>query len=140
MKSEWRQLAPNELDHELIWLTMSLAGVGVSAAWLRAGFPWPRCLFHQLTGLPCLTCGMTRCAVAFFHADFAAAMQWNPIIFLSLCGISIFDLYAIIVLITAAPRLRIRCSPSTGKYARRAVLGALAVNWIYLLAHWRNFA
>jgi hypothetical protein len=83
---------------------------------------------------------MTRCAVAFFHADFAAAVQWNPIIFLSLCGISIFDLYAIIVLITPAPRLRIRCSPSTGKYARRAVLGALAVNWIYLLAHWRNFA
>jgi Protein of unknown function (DUF2752) len=83
---------------------------------------------------------MTRCAITFFHADFASAVQWNPLVFLSLCVVSIFDLYAFAVLVTRAPRLRIRCSPSTGKYARGVILGALVMNWIYLLSHWRNFA
>jgi hypothetical protein len=119
---------------------MSLGSLAFAGAWFRAGLPWPQCLFHQLTGLPCVMCGMTRCAIAFFHAHFAAAIRWNPLVFVLLCGLSIFDLYAFAVLVARSPRLRIRVSASGGRYVRGAVVGAFALNWIYLLVHWRNFA
>jgi Protein of unknown function (DUF2752) len=82
---------------------------------------------------------LTRCAIAFFHADFAAAVQWNPLIFVALSGLSIFDIYAFSVLVTRAPRLRICFSAVAAKYARSAVVGAFALNWLYLVGHWQRF-
>jgi Protein of unknown function (DUF2752) len=134
-----RELTPNELDHELIWLTVSLGSLACAAAWLGFGLPWPRCVFHQLTGLPCVTCGMTRSAIAFFHGHLIDAWSWNPLVFVILCGLSIFDVYAFAVVITGAPRLRTNFSPTFKNCARAAVIAALALNWIYLLLQWRKF-
>jgi Protein of unknown function (DUF2752) len=134
-----RRLARGEIDHELLWLSVSIASLGIAAVWFAAGLPWPRCLLHELTSVPCVTCGMTRCAIAFLHADFATAMQWNPLIFVMLCALSIFDVYAFTVVVTGAPRLRIRVSRIGAKYVRGAVAGALVLNWIYLLVHWQKF-
>jgi hypothetical protein len=133
-------LAPGEIDHELIWLSVSLISLGLATAWLTAGLPWPRCAFHEITGLPCITCGMTRCAIQFFHAHFLAALKWNPLIFTALCGLTAFDLYAFATLATGGPRLRISLCTQTAKtFARIAVIAVLVLNWIYLLMHSRNF-
>jgi hypothetical protein len=135
-----RPLAPGETDHELIWLTVSVASIGLAATWFALGLPWPRCVFHELTGLPCMTCGMTRSAIRFFHGDFLAASQWNPLVFAALCGLSIFNAYAFIVSATRAPRLRIALwTRAEKKYARIIVITALGLNWVYLLSHWRQF-
>lgn len=134
-----RRLGPSELDHELIWLSVSVLSLAAAAAWLGLGLPWPRCVFHELTGMPCLTCGATRSAIAFFHGNFASAWKWNPLVFAFLCGLSIFNVYAVVVAITRAPRLRIAFHQTEKKYARGIVIGALALNWIYLLSHWRAF-
>jgi hypothetical protein len=135
-----RPLAPGETDHELIWLTVSVASIGLAATWFALGLPWPRCVFHELTGLPCMTCGMTRSAIQFFHGDFLTASRWNPLVFAALCGLSIFNAYAFIVLATRAPRLRIALwTRGEKKYARIIVITALALNWVYLLSHWRQF-
>jgi len=135
-----RHLATNELDHELIWLSVSLASLGLAVAWLALGLPWPRCLFHDLTGLPCVTCGMTRATVGFFHGHFLTALRWNPLIFGALCSLSIFDIYAFVVLILRAPRLRIaHITAGEGNLFRGAILALFALNWIYLLAHWRSY-
>src|SRR5207247_9995538 len=83
-----RRLAPGEIDRELIWLSVSLGSVVVAAICFALGLPWPRCLFHDLTGRPCVTCGMTRSAIQFFHGHFLAALQWNPLVFAALCGLS----------------------------------------------------
>jgi len=88
------RLDPNETDHELVWLCVTLVALSMSAAWLALGLAWPRCVFHELTGLPCVTCGMTRCAIQFFHGHFLAALKWNPLVFTALCGVMAFDLYA----------------------------------------------
>jgi predicted peroxiredoxin len=82
---------------------------------------------------------MTRCAIAFFQGNFASAMQWNPLIFVTFCGFSIFDGYALAVVVTRAPRFRIRVSNAGAKYVRGVVAGALVLNWIYLLVHWQRF-
>jgi hypothetical protein len=139
MRLHIRRLAPGEIDHELIWLGISFVSLGLAAAWLTMGLPWPRCTFHEITGLPCVTCGMTRCAIQFFHAHFVAAFKWNPLVFALLCGVTAFDLYAFGVLVTRAPRLRVAVERTQRNYVRGIVIAALSLNWIYLLLHWRNF-
>jgi Protein of unknown function (DUF2752) len=135
-----RQLDPGETDHELIWLSVSVTSLGLAATWFAFGLPWPHCFFHDLTGRPCMTCGMTRSAIQFFHGHFLGAIQWNPLVFAALCGLCIFNAYAFIVLVTRAPRLRIALFSRCEKISIRVSLVALlAVNWIYLLLHWRNF-
>jgi Protein of unknown function (DUF2752) len=140
MRLRVRRLAPGEIDHELIWLSVSLVSLGLAAAWLTVGLPWPRCAFHATTGLPCITCGMTRCGVQFFQGHFLAALKWNPLVFALLCGVTVYDLYAFTTLSMRAPRLRI-CfhRPVMKAFARLSVISALLLNWIYLLMHWRNF-
>ena len=135
-----RSLSPDTIDYEFIWLSVSVVSVGMAAVWFAVGLPWPRCLFHDLTGLPCLTCGMTRAAIQFFHGHFLKALWWNPLVFIGLCGLSIFNIYAFAVLILRAPRLRIRFNTEPEKRTVRfLVLAALISNWAYLLSHWRRF-
>jgi hypothetical protein len=140
MRFRVQRLAPDEIDHELVWLSVSLVSLGLAAAWLTVGLPWPRCAFHEITGLPCITCGMTRCGIQFFHGHFLAALKWNPLVFTALCALTVFDLYAVAALAAHGPRLRICFDTQTAKtFVRIAVISVLALNWIYLLVHWRNF-
>ena|SRR5215831_4406142 len=135
-----RRLEQGEIDHELVWLGASLASLGIAVAWFMLGLPWPRCVFHEISGLPCVTCGMTRCAIQFFHGHFLAALKWNPLVFAVLCGVIAFDVYALATLVTRAPRVRINVSTQRAKaFLRVSVISALALNWMYLLLHWRNF-
>ena len=140
MQLSRRLLAPDETDHELIWFSVSLISLGAAVIWFALGLPWPRCAFHDLTGLPCVTCGMTRCAIQFLHGHFLAAWKWNPLVFAVLCSLSIFNAYAVAVVVAHAPRLRISLSTSgEKKSARTIVIAMLALNWFYLLAHWRAY-
>jgi hypothetical protein len=140
MRFSLRRLAPGELDHELICLGASLVSLALAATWLTIGLPWPRCTFHEITGLPCVTCGMTRCAIQFFRGHFVAALQWNPFVFAVICGVIAFDVYALATLVMRAPRLRIHVSTQhTKTFLRVSIISALALNWTYLLLHWRNF-
>lgn len=132
-------LNSGDADQELIWLSVSVVSLAAAAIWLTLGLPWPVCVFHRLTGLPCVTCGMTRCAIQFFHGHFLAALKWNPLIFALLCGMIAFDLYAAFVLLTRTPRLRVAFGQAEKKYARVIVITALALNWAYLVSHWRDF-
>ena len=135
-----RRLKRGEIDYELLWLGASLASLGVAVGWFTLGLPWPRCAFHQITGLPCATCGMTRCGIQFFQGHFLAAWKWNPLVFTALCGLTVFDLYVFVTLAARGPRLRICFYNQTAKtFVRIAVISALVLNWIYLLTHWRNF-
>lgn len=140
MQMTQRPLSPDEINHELLWLGVSLGSIALAVAWFALGLPWPRCMFHELTGLPCATCGMTRCAIQFFHGHFLAALKWNPLVFAFLCGLTAFDLYAFVVVVTRAPRLRIYFSTARAKtFVRMSIISAFVLNWTYLLMHSRNF-
>ena len=134
MQLHWRKSAPQEIDYELVWLTVSLGAGCALAAWLTAHLPTPQCVFHSLTGFPCVTCGATRAAIQFFHGHFGASFLFNPLAFLAYCGLIVFDLYAVSVLITRTPRLRLdNLSRPEKNFARGAAVLLLASNWIYLL-------
>lgn len=42
------------------------------------------CLFHELTGLDCPGCGITRLLFSLLELDFYQAFRYNPLIFISL--------------------------------------------------------
>ena len=140
MRVVWRRMPAAGVDHELIWLAVSLAALAGGAAWLWIGLRWPQCPFLAMTGWPCLTCGATRSTIALWHGDLLRAFSWNPLAFLALCGVAVFDLYAAIVLVCRLPRLRIVDWTRLERNAMRvAVVCALLVNWIYLLAQRGRF-
>ncbi|HEX4640028.1 MAG TPA: DUF2752 domain-containing protein [Chthoniobacterales bacterium] len=132
----WRRISPNEFNHELVWLAVSVTAALGGAIWLGLGFPTLRCPFLAVTGYPCLTCGATRCAIALLHGNFFGAWLWNPLALVALSGVALFDVYAAIVLIARAPRLRfVDWTRSEKNTARIVVVTLIVVNWIYLLAH-----
>ncbi|MGH8095017.1 MAG: DUF2752 domain-containing protein [Chthoniobacterales bacterium] len=135
MQFSRRQLAPQEVDHELLWLLVSLGTFAGLAVWLTTGLPTPHCAFRGLTGLPCATCGATRAAWQFLHGHFNTSFLFNPLAFLTFCGIIVFDLYALAVLLLRAPRVRLgHVSPTEKFVARSVAVALLAGNWLYLLA------
>jgi hypothetical protein len=135
MRLVWRRIPPADFDHELVWLAVSIAALAGGAIWLGVGLPGPRCPFLAVTGYPCLTCGATRCAIALLHGNLSLAWSWNPLAFVALCGVALFDLYAAVVLLARTPRFRVTDWTRAEKNAVRvAVVALIAVNWIYLLA------
>lgn len=131
----WRRLAPGELDHEKIWLLV-FVGAGLSAfVWLNAGWITPKCLWHEVTGFPCVGCGGTRCVRYLLRGAWAAAFLVNPLIFTTLCGIAIYNLYAATVLSLRLPRLRFDPWPAwAGWSGRIAVVTIVLGNWAWLIA------
>lgn len=134
MQVSWRRLGPGETDLELLWLSVSLGGLTLAASWMALHLPWPHCFFLAVTGHPCVGCGGTRAAIAFFHGNFLTSWQWNPLAFVFLCGVALFDFYAAIVLVLRAPRLRMLVSRPAKTFSRGLIIALLALNWIYLLS------
>ena len=132
MRLEVRRLRAGELDHELIWLAVTITSAILLTTWLKVGLPLPQCAFHNLLGIPCATCGATRAALAFSHGDFFAAWRFNPLATLSYFAIAIYDVYAVLVLVRRTPRLRLAIPR---QYLVPLISGAVLLNWMYLLRH-----
>lgn len=94
------------------------------------------CLFHRLTGLPCLTCGSTRAACALLSGDWRGALRVQPlaVVFGGLASV-VFGAYSVCLLFLGrVPTLRM--TPGE-RCAGVGILVALAVlNWFYLV--WRG--
>lgn len=64
------------------WIALSglAAAVGIRLlGWLAPWLPGlPACPLKALTGIPCATCGLTRCIVALGQGHWRAAFHWHP--------------------------------------------------------------
>jgi hypothetical protein len=136
MRLVWRRITPGEFNHELVWLAVSVAAAVGGMTWLGLGLPLPRCPFLEITGYPCLTCGATRCSIALLHGNLAGAWLWNPLAFVMVWGVALYDLYAAIVSLAGLPRLRlIDWTRTERNVARIGFIALIALNWVYLLSH-----
>ncbi len=57
-----------------------IGAIFVAAAFLPAQRPLPfdLCLFHRLTGLPCLACGLTRSVCLLMQGQWLASLRMHP--------------------------------------------------------------
>ena len=66
-----------------VWAALAVLALVTAAALLRQSGPgvsWlPGCLLHDLTGLHCPGCGMTRTAHASLHGRISEAFRLNPV-------------------------------------------------------------
>jgi hypothetical protein len=136
MRFELRRLRAGELDHELIWLCVTVGAAAVMIGWMWLQLAWPTCSFRTITGLPCLTCGATRAAVSLLRGDWLAAWRFNPLATAAMSALAAYNIYAALVLLMRAPRVRI----VTGSPRVRPVVLSIAavvalLNWTYLLLH-----
>jgi hypothetical protein len=124
------------VDHEMIWGAIGLVALA-AARFVPSGLTdFYRCPFHSITGIPCLTCGMTRSFRHVVHGRFLEAFDLNPLGALFCIFTILFVVYAFTVLVFRLPRPRLRLVPSEMRLVLRLVLpGILLLNWIYLFCH-----
>lgn len=131
----WRRLHPGELDHERLWLLVTLGAAALGVLWLKLGLPTPPCVWHELTGWPCVGCGSTRCVRHALAGDWLSAFLLNPLAFTTLGAVAIYDGYAAVVLACRLPRLRFGKWPAwAGWTARTMAIALLLANWAWLIA------
>jgi len=94
--------------------------------------PVPPCVFHQLTGIPCLSCGATRAATAFFEGDFLAMLHHNPLIVVSAVGLVFFSLLKLSEFIFGWS-LRVGVSTMVATVIRVGAVIIIAANWMFLI-------
>jgi hypothetical protein len=130
----WRRLRNDEFDHEVVWLSVTVGAALLGIFWLHNGWPTPRCLWHELTGIPCIACGGTRCVRHLVQGDLLGAFRMNPLVFIALGCVVLYDLYAAIVLAFRLPRLRWGPWPAwAGWTVRGVVIASMVANWAWLI-------
>ena len=132
MRLTLRRLSAAELDPELVAFAVLAASGAFATAWLALKLPTPVCVFHQLTGLPCLTCGGTRCMKNLLAGHVGTALGWNPLVFIFFVAAGVFLIYAAAVTALRLPRIRVdSVTPREANILRLVIVLVAAANWIY---------
>jgi hypothetical protein len=124
--------ARQETTH-LVWGPLAL--FIVLAAWFLQGAveKLPPCVFKEIVGLPCLTCGATRSIVALSHRDIGLALALNPLVPVLVAGLMVLSLITFLGWVIKR-RIVLTLSVRQKNVIRLLALLAIVVNWLYLIA------
>ncbi len=135
MRIGLKPLARQGADPELLALILLAAGAVAIGGWLAMGLGFPSCTLRSLTGIPCLTCGGTRCARALLEGDVGLALVWNPLVTVVVLAAGVFAIYAAVVTAFGWRRVRVwGLSRGERRFLVIGVFGVAAANWVYLIS------
>jgi len=92
------------------------------------------CVFHHLTGYPCLTCGGTRAVAHLLNGELGAAFCRQPLVTVICVGIVPFLLLRVLLRRLGLGFASLLPPALRNKWIIIAVAAALVVaNWIYII-------
>ena len=111
----------------VIWL----AGVALYTVLARSVEHAPAlCVFRNVTGLPCPTCGTTRATLAFARGDILAGVLYNPFVVTAMA----IGLTLCVVQWVFGRQVEIAISPRSKRFGWALVAVGFLTNWAYLIA------
>jgi hypothetical protein len=126
-----RPLLREERQLALLWGVLAASSLLLRPFWLALAPLMPACPFRALTGVPCLSCGTTRAAVAFLDGRVFDALLVNPLAALAGLG---FVAGGVIAPVWALLGLRVPRLPSVATPAPRIALAlALLAGWAWVI-------
>lgn len=125
-------------------LPLFLVAAGVATLsffipFLKAHGAWVSvpCVFHWATGLPCLTCGLTRSFVFTAHGDLAPAFEMHllgPLLFAGTVATAAYLGFAAVT----GTRVRYELSGTARRIAFWSVLGIFFTSWLLKIVFMRG--
>jgi hypothetical protein len=92
----------------------------------------PNCVFHEITGFPCPTCGGTRSLIALSQFDLVSSFMYNPLVLLFAAGLIVFSTLFLIGAVTKKS-FKIALTERWKKAIRYAVIALFVFNWLFLI-------
>jgi hypothetical protein len=115
----------------LLWGAVAAALVALSPLAPRFASALPVCPLKSLIGLPCLTCGTTRAALALGRLDLGAAFAVSP---LAAAGWSVLIVGGLAAGVASLARLEVPEPPRhLPRMLRWGAIAAVLANWAYLI-------
>jgi hypothetical protein len=135
LRSSPQSNVANVRDSGFERLLLAVGLVAAASAWLftRLGLSSPSCLFRDLSGYPCPSCGGTRAVRAMVTGDFQGAFLLNPLAVLLILSGLFAVLYAAGVVLFGIPPWRPRLGRAGVMTLRLLMVAALLGNEWYLL-------
>ena len=87
------------------------------------------CLFRNVTDYPCTLCGGTRASLSLARGDFWTALQFNPLVTISLIVIA----GLVVLKVGFGEKIVLRNTSRRAMWIAAILLGTL--NWIYVVWH-----
>jgi len=91
------------------------------------------CTFKRLTGIPCLICGGTRSFFHFAHLGLKKSALMNPLVFSGIVLLLFYGLVSIAGLSTGRKELIIFLPGWLKRMIFVLIIGAVLINWAYLI-------
>ncbi len=127
-------LPAQRVDHEAIWGPLAILALLVARFFPFDLVSLGACPWRALTGIPCPTCGATRCIMELTRLDLGAALAMNPLAALVGLGAAVYAVHALGVWLLGWQRWRPSVSSSRVQRALRiGTVAALLLNWAYLI-------
>ena len=128
---KWRSPDREERQIALLWGVSAASALVLRPLWLAVAPLLPPCPFLTLTGVPCLSCGTTRAAVAFLDGRPLDALAANPLAALAGGAFVLGGLAAPlwVAVRLPAPDLAAPLAP----WARIAIIVVLLANWAWVI-------
>ncbi|UCE66322.1 MAG: DUF2752 domain-containing protein [Candidatus Zixiibacteriota bacterium] len=131
MHVEIRNSRPAELVH-MVWGPIAVLFIIAVGFFKNVAPHLPNCIFHEITGFPCPTCGGTRSLIALSQFDLVSSFMLNPLVPLFALGLILFSLLFLVGAVTRRS-VKIKLTERGKRILRYSVFFLFAMNWIFLI-------